>query len=244
MNFESIRKVIYRNEYHKKLLVLIILVIVFLYFKIFFSIGVFYDETFLKRKFVSNERHYIGSNEYGTIDIAVKFDVDNQNTKSVVFNFPNNSPKEYIINYNKDNLVGTIKNENEKIIFEENYDTVTNVMGQGAKFITDNTEIRVKKSDNNIGYYYISIRDIVSFSKASHEEIRGDVGLLIGSIFLATFYFIDLVYPLFFFKVKHILSVRNPEPSDLYIKIQKISWYIYPFIIFIMLFYSLKFWIL
>jgi len=241
MNSKSIRKVVYKNKYHKKILVLLLLAIVFLYFKTFFSIGIFYDETFLKRKFISNERHYIGSNEYGTIDIAVKFDMENPNIKMVVFNFPNNSPKKYTINFNKDNLVETIKNEDGKVIFSENHDTVANVLGQGAKFIADNTEIKVKKNNDNSGYYNISIRDIVSFSKPGYGEIRGDNGLLIGSIFLSIFYFIDLVYPLFFFKMKHILSVRNPQPSNLYLRIQKISWYIYPCIIFIMLFYSLKF---
>jgi len=241
MNSKSIRKIVCKNEYHKKILILILLTIVFLYFKTFFSIGIFYEETFLKRKFILNERHYIGSNEYGTIDIAVKFDMENQKSKMVVFNFPNNRPKKYTINYNKDNIVETIKNDDGKVIFSENYDTVTNVLGQGAKFMTDNTVIKVKKSNDNSGYYNISLRDIVSFSRPGYGEIRGDIGLLIGSIFLSLFYFIDLVYPLFFFKIKHILSVKNPEPSNFYLKIQKISRYIYPCIIFIMLLYSLKF---
>lgn len=48
--------------------------------------------------------------------------------------------------------------------------------------------------------------------------------LLVLSCLLA----VDVAAPTFWFSLKHSCNVRNPEPSDFYIAIQRVGWVIYP----------------
>jgi hypothetical protein len=61
------------------------------------------------------------------------------------------------------------------------------------------------------------------------------VRFLMPAIFLIIFTVIDRMFPLFFFKLRHFLDVKDPEPSDLYIAVQRLSWYAYPVITAILL---------
>ena len=57
---------------------------------------------------------------------------------------------------------------------------------------------------------------------------RGSIGLFFLMIFFAFLLAVDIVMPELFFQLKHILDVRDPEPSDFYIAMQRLSWAILP----------------
>ena len=39
---------------------------------------------------------------------------------------------------------------------------------------------------------------------------------------------LDVACPLVLFKLQHMLDVRDPEPTDFYIGMQRVGWVIYP----------------
>lgn len=41
---------------------------------------------------------------------------------------------------------------------------------------------------------------------------------------------IDIAFPLLFFKLKYMFDVRDPEPSDWYLAIQRFSWIAFPIV--------------
>lgn len=55
------------------------------------------------------------------------------------------------------------------------------------------------------------------------ESICGELKSLILAIILFRMILIDVKYPLFFFNLKHFLSVKDPEPTDFHIFMQKVA---------------------
>lgn len=59
-------------------------------------------------------------------------------------------------------------------------------------------------------------------------RLRGDFTWFIPAIFILLVWGIDLRFPRFFFLCEHILSVENPEPSEFYLTMQAITWFVFP----------------
>ena len=62
------------------------------------------------------------------------------------------------------------------------------------------------------------------------DAIRGNVGYFIVALLFLGMSLVDFRWPLFFFTLDHFLLVRDPEPSDLYLAIQKGRWIVTPVI--------------
>ncbi|WP_339366025.1 hypothetical protein, partial [Vallitalea maricola] len=65
--------------------------------------------------------------------------------------------------------------------------------------------------------YKVPLINVVELSLRDNEQKRGAGHLVFLAFFLFGITIFDYKYPLFFFNLKHILSVRDPEPSDFYI---------------------------
>ena len=57
---------------------------------------------------------------------------------------------------------------------------------------------------------------------------RGDLGTFVMMLIATICIAIDILFPEFWFQLKHMLDVRNPEPSDFYIAMQRLGWVIWP----------------
>jgi len=62
------------------------------------------------------------------------------------------------------------------------------------------------------------------------DAIRGNVAFFIFALIFLGMTFVDFRWPLFFFTLDHFLFVRDPEPSDLYLAIQRGRWIVAPII--------------
>jgi|GEM_PF-6106491 len=62
------------------------------------------------------------------------------------------------------------------------------------------------------------------------DAIRGNVGFFVFALIILGMTFVDFKWPLFFFTLDHFLFVRDPEPSDLYLSIQRGRWIVTPII--------------
>ncbi|MFA9377156.1 MAG: hypothetical protein ACERKZ_10450 [Lachnotalea sp.] len=124
MNDNKLIEFILTNRLAKAFIRFVFISILIFYFSIFFTKGIRFDDTFLRKIVISSDSNYVGKGEYGDIHIKVK----------------------------------GIKNT------------------------------------------------------ASSAQV------------------IDIKFPLFFFQTRHLLEVSNPEPSDFYMFMQRISWVVYPVI--------------
>lgn len=94
--------------------------------EMFFTVGAYFNDTFLKKEVVSDETHFIGKNKYGNINITVKGKVveNEKSSADVIFMLPNNINKQYKVYFNYYQWdVGAIeiKDEKENTLFEGKY---------------------------------------------------------------------------------------------------------------------------
>ena len=78
--------------------------------------------------------------------------------------------------------------------------------------------------------YKISLKNVADFAYSAKDITRGNYGLLVLALFFLAITIIDIKYPMLFFNLKYSFSVENPQPSDTYLALQKISWVAYPVI--------------
>lgn len=60
---------------------------------------------------------------------------------------------------------------------------------------------------------------------------RGSIGLYLLMVLMTLLLMLDVAYPLVLFRLEHCCDVRDPEPSDFYLAMQKVVWVIYPFLL-------------
>ena len=82
---------------------------------------------------------------------------------------------------------------------------------------------------------------IMYFLEGPEVVHRGSIGLYILMAALTLLLMLDVAYPLALFRLEHCCDVRDPEPSDFYLAMQKVAWVIYPFLLLAGYIYTLMF---
>lgn len=96
-----------------------------------------------------------------------------------------------------------------------------------GKTITYDTQILV---NGEAPHYEVYLANVVGYAASQYDSYRGKFQFLFPALILLIYTFIDIKFPLFFFKLRNTVTIKKPEPSDFYISIQKIMWYINPII--------------
>lgn len=257
MIIERIKKLISKITFLKVLICTFIIVALIFYFKAFFTMGVYFNGEFLKKETVSSEIHYKGKTTYGKIQIIVKGLANEQSSVEVDYRFPNNINKKYIVEFKKlsnleigmENIedryrrhleigIESIRDEEGNTIFSEGvYKKNIHYLFDKDRnpFMDDFDQFIVDMEDAYTSNYKVSLNNVVAFATSANDVIRGNFEYFVPAIFLLIFTLIDVTFPLFFFTLKNALSVKDPEPSEFYIFIQKISWYAYPILAIILM---------
>lgn len=242
MNIERVEEVI-RNK--KKVISIILISIsiigVFFYLKAFFTKGAYFEEVFLKKEVIGDENNYTGKSIDGDIHIIVNKAEEEKGNIKETFKLPNNMIRKYNVKFEgdiyQDRKTQTITNEVGEVIFEGSYreGSIALFDKNGKPLLDDIFRIHVKRSDMEESRfpqnYEASLITITKFAYADNDTIRGNPQYLVIAIILSIVTTIDIKYPLFFFRLKHFLSVQDPEPTELYILIQRIEWVVCPLII-------------
>lgn len=240
---EKVKMLISNKTFIKILLSIFIIIVSIFYFKAFFTPGVYYNDIFLKKQVKSSEKNYTGKSVYGKIVITVKGSVNRDSNIEVIYNLPNNISRYYIVSFKDTNaseqgIPCIIKDKDGNIVFEGMYVKDSPFL-YNTKWepVINSSSIRVVTNgetsyDQN---YTVDLKNAADFAASSKDTIRGKYQFLFIAILLFAITIIDVKFPLFFFSLKHFMDVKDPEPSDLYITMQKISWYAYPIIGIILL---------
>jgi hypothetical protein len=215
----------------KKLVTLLIIIISIFYFKVFFTKGVFFEDIFLKKNVIDNECHYKGHHYYGDIDIIVKGKVKEGNSVDVIYKLPNNIHKKYMVMFNKVNKFEKYELE----IYEESRRVYKGSYIKNMPFLINedngplvNYSIDTSNTSTFNQDYEVSMTNVATFAIRSEERIRGEFRILVIAFIIFILTFIDYKFPLLGFNLKYMFSVNDPEPSDFYISMQRLSWYVMP----------------
>lgn len=79
----------------------------------------------------------------------------------------------------------------------------------------------------------LDARDVVYFAQGPEPAARGSWLLYGLMVFLTLLLMLDVAFPTALFYIRHCCDVRNPEPSDFYLAMQKVSWVVYPILLLI-----------
>lgn len=230
LSSEKLKKLL-SNKYSLIALVIIpVIIILILYFRAFYSTGTFFYDKFLKKEVINAEIHYINK----SADIHIIVERSDDNNATVTYNLPENLSKEFYVNYSKINdqefKINSIKNKNDIMLFEGIYRKNSILLhDKNGDPIFDSASLgfTVGNYDN---YNDISPLSVLNFTFSTKDMIRGDYEPLMMAILLFLLTFVDIKYPLFFFTLNHFLDVKDPEPTDFYISMQKIGWFVMPII--------------
>lgn len=232
---QKIKETISTNKILLATLIIILIIMLIFYCKVFFTKGVYFDDVFLKKEVISSDTHYIGKTNAGNIHITVKGVNDKQGDVDVIYSLPNNINEKYTVVFKDSNDLKSrsfhIKDESGEIVFEGEYNkNRLFLLDKKGKPVIEGYNTRWNGEVTYDSNYKILFKDVVEFAMMSNETIRGNFHFLVGSILVFILTFIDIKYPLFFFTLNNFLSVKNPEPSDFYLIMQRLSWYISPII--------------
>lgn len=227
MGFEKIKNIFSKKNRLFTFLSFFVIILLILYFKTFFTRGVYFYDKFLKKEIRNSKIHYYNKK------IQIIVDREDYNNINVTYNLPDGLKKKFYIDYStKDNWeydIHGIKNEYGNTIFEGMYRLGSILLhDKKGELIFDISSLEIGgRSDKG---YEISPLNILNFAFSVNDRIRGEIGPLMMAILIFILTFIDIKYPLFFFTLNHFLDVKDPEPTDFYLSMQKASWVVMPLI--------------
>ena len=80
---------------------------------------------------------------------------------------------------------------------------------------------------------------ILTFARGPELVCRGSWALYFIMLMFTAVLALDVAYPLVIFHCQHMCDVRDPEPSDFYLGMQRIGWCVYPLLLLIGYIYAL-----
>jgi hypothetical protein len=124
--------------------------------------------------------------------------------------------------------------KNEKLLFEGGYFPNQDIL----LWVDSNGEwdTGIQISYSNYGEPEKAPREltrtnVMYFLEGPEAVHRGSVGLYLLMVLFNVLLMVDVAYPLVLFKLQHMLDVRDPEPTDFYLGMQRAGWVIYPFLL-------------
>lgn len=209
-----------------------------IYLPFFFQKGIVIDDSFLKKTEMESATMYSGKVNRVKTTIVQSGEVSKDATVEIKVVEGNELEKVFTIQILEKEInefwqryAFSIKDPTGEVSFfgynSREIQPLTDKAGKPILFI-DNIVFDFE-DDEVTGMEHLKFKVIrVAFGDA--DAIRGNVGYFMFALLLLGLALIDFRWPLFFFTLDHFLFVRDPEPSDLYLSIQKARWIATPVI--------------
>ena len=127
--------------------------------------------------------------------------------------------------------------KNNRLLFEGGYD----LEGNWAPFSGLEATFRTS-GENDWDSYKTSAGTILAFARGPERTARGSWMLYFTMLLFSGLLALDAAYPLALFRWQHMCDVKDPEPSDFYLGMQRAGWCIYP--ILLLIGYNIALWVL
>ena len=160
---------------------------------------------------------------------------------------------EYYANCRVEYPEGTIKTEygtevrrikiirNDEVLFSGGYDPAPATNPYMKYYNEDGTwsmdtmvSVRAESYGNPWHHFEFDMSDIMRFSNAPDTSVRGSWTLYFAALFVTVIGALLTAFPETSFYLSHFLSVRDPEPTDLYYACHKVGCVIYVIFVFVM----------
>lgn len=199
------------SQKSRKILLIILIALVILYFKVFFTRGAYFNDIFLIKETGENETYYTGKTNHGSIKVTVKREQKTYDKSEVIYSFPNNITKHFIVNckneYNWDEYIESVTDVKGNRLFEGTYI-------RGRPYLHDESGKIIFQSNYDYRFdvlvggktYELPLLNVMEFATYEIERIRGDVQMMIIAVLLLLIVAVDIKYPLFFFTLSHFID--------------------------------------
>lgn len=87
---------------------------------------------------------------------------------------------------------------------------------------------------------HLSRDSVWYFAQGPDTSARGSVGIYVLMLLFSALVALDAAFPHVLFYMQHCCDVRDPEPSDFYLAMQRLGWVVYP--VLILVGYLIGFW--
>ena len=127
--------------------------------------------------------------------------------------------------------------KNDSLLFEGGYDPEYGMGWYDLDGTWDPFTMSVSYSstagDDYWEHYETDRGTILSFARGPQLVSRGSWELYFAMLLLSALLALDAAFPLVIFHWQHMCDVKDPEPSDFYLGMQRAGWCVYPFLILI-----------
>lgn len=231
-------------------LVIILIIISFIYLRFFLQKGIIYDNKFLVKNESEQEINFQGKSKWGPIKLVVKGDYRKGENVALDYQLPNNINKKYLVKFKLEepNYKYKIEILDDKKIMKfkgfhlENND-LTNLLDESEEIVFPDFEFYSIQDEPKSPYdsnYKITNYNIMNLATQKNLDIRGDYRFLFMGLLLLFITYVDIKHPLFFFQLDTWLNVEDAKPSEFFLKMQKISWYVIPMISLILFVFAIS----
>ena len=127
--------------------------------------------------------------------------------------------------------------KNNRLLFEGGYDPEHDMGWYDLDGSWDPLAMSVSY-DSTVGddyweHYETDGETILNFARGPQLVSRGSWELYFAMLLLSALLALDAAFPLVIFHWQHMCDVKDPEPSDFYLGMQRAGWCVYPFLILI-----------
>jgi len=196
--------------------------------------GIKFRDAFLKQQITAEYTVYYGDSEGKDIAIYVTEKTD----CTLVQILAGNRRWEYIVsswagkpNYYSGNRPVVISDVNGEERFRGYLTQSGNLTDEQDRLDPESFDIRVYTVYGNQDPWMNYTPSNLFVAKLALEPdltYHGSIGLFLMMLIATLCVAVDVLFPTFWFRLEHILSVRDPEPSDFYIAMQRIGWAVWP----------------
>lgn len=222
---------------------MVLLFCMYLYF--FFQKGIVFHGEFLKQDSDVSALHYSGKLGDETLNISINKDIQANKKVEVTYEIGSYLEK-YNVLYNNPDI--EIYKDNE-LIFDGEYIKSDSYVVLFEKDKTPYTDDIIADDIDDIMKTYtndsVQVDNLVLPTHVAETAIgdnvvnRGNLLMFFVAMIFLLILSLDIIYPLMFFNLNNFLYVRNPEPSEFFLIVQKAIWIFMPFVIIIILCLSL-----
>ena len=126
--------------------------------------------------------------------------------------------------------------KNGRLLFEGGYDPDHDYGWYDLDGSWDPFSVSVSRAyspDDYWDHYETDAGTIRRFAQGPERVSRGSWGLYFAMLLFSALLALDAAYPLVLFRWQHMCDVKDPEPSDFYLGMQRAGWCVYPFLLLI-----------
>lgn len=196
--------------------------------------GVLFQETLLKVTEAESQTAYTGKIQ--GVPVVITATPTASNVTTVEYRADGQKPDVYTMEYplepiwTEDGAVPGVRIlKNGSVLFQGGYDPEQEFLvwfDEKGNWDADITVTGVY--DGYARHLDLSKSDVAYFARGPELTSRGSWGLYLLMVLLTGLLALDVLFPKALFYMNHACDVRDPEPSDFYLAMQKVSWVVYP----------------